>query len=681
MENTFEITVQVNNDTRVVTKLPTAVNLTEIRKILSEKSEIRMGRKAYFCQAIEDSPIIPHDEEEKYFLENVIDSLKRLKLKGEIEPNWADIIERNSLKCGLFFTKNGPKSAEKKAFEILQYPKSTLQIPITSDQELNCRTEIDDIRAKNLFVTTSLDANLPYTPISAMLGGSYQSNSVNHSNNVNIKTYQKSIRIKAIFSMSESQIEPTKEFVSAVDVALVSTNRRESLEQVTKDFGKVWCKKLGIGGSILYVLKGESIVNESRMCDEINIGGGFGIGGTAGKGTETNQMNALTSEYSYFQIRGGLENYFHEQGMSGWIKSLDDYKTWEVVTYSDIHSIFDILDEGRRTKVATALGKRIIDSQVEKLDFRMDISKPYPHLYKIPKKYDLSNCQIFVTEMKDDNSDTIFASRVHYINDKESPVILLHRLGTLNKKLKYQKFSIRLGWIVLGTSTMLNLLEQNSTEPVFENGESLITVKNEHCSAIISSRKLNPNESLLASYVSRSKNLQENHQKSKYITRSHFIYNDKNDTIEACAFCYDLEKKQLLYQLGDLNTEFSINHSIIFGQQIDKYGQAQITSESRITLIQPKRYRILFDSYRDLTSQLGTQSCLQSPIFINLVLDKCPKNCPHGVFNITPNYAEFKYIDIDFFNMSLKNRQIAYFRAPIRIKDNDDDGRSDAMSL
>ncbi|CAG8500447.1 11104_t:CDS:2 [Ambispora gerdemannii] len=210
------------DDTRVVTKLPTAANLTEIRKILSGKSELIMGRKAYFCQSIKDSPIIPHDEEKKYFLENVIDSVKRLKLR------------------------NGSKSAEKKAFEILQYPKSTLQIPITSEQELNCRTEIDDIRAKNLFVTTSLDVNLPYTLISAMLGGSYQSNSVNHNNNVNIKTYQKSTRIKAIFSMSESEIKPTKEFVSAVDVAVarVSTNRRESLEQVTRDFGKFWCKKL-----------------------------------------------------------------------------------------------------------------------------------------------------------------------------------------------------------------------------------------------------------------------------------------------------------------------------------------------------------------------------------------------------------------------------------------------------
>ncbi|CAG8583473.1 3859_t:CDS:2 [Ambispora leptoticha] len=41
--------------------------------------------------------------------------------------------------------------------------------------------------------------------------------------------------------------------------------------------------------------------------------------------------------------------------------------------------------------------------------------------------------------------------------------------------------SIKLDWIVFGTSTVLNL----PNEPVFESGELPFTVKNEHCSAII----------------------------------------------------------------------------------------------------------------------------------------------------------------------------------------------------
>ncbi|CAG8538429.1 6100_t:CDS:2 [Ambispora gerdemannii] len=667
MENTYsenlKVTVLVNDDVSVLTELPKAANLTEIRKILAKVPEIRMGHKAYFiCLRVEGTPIIPHNNERKYFLEDVIDDTKNpknMKIKGELEPNWTEIINNNLLEYGFFFTENGPKSATEKAFKIVKFPKTTLPNQIVLDQELNCKTEIDEIRIKSLFLTTNLDAKLPSIPIFARFGGSCQSNNVKHKNNVNSKTYQKSIRIKAIFSMSESEIKPTEEFVLAVDKALESKNRRKSLEQVSSEFGEFWCKKLGIGGSILYVKKGGSIVNENKRSKgkEVKVNLSFG-GGVGGKNEETNQMNAVASEYTCFEIRGGLKNLFRERDPGEWFTSLEDYKTWEVAAYfPEIHSIFDILDEERRAKVAEAFGTQIIDSQVVDLGFMMDISKPDPCIYEIPKQYDLSNCQIFVTEMKDmkdDNSDTIFASRVHYMNEKEPPVILLHRLGSLAKKTKYQKFSIKLGWIVLGTSTML------PTKLVFENGESKIKVGNKNCSAsIISSRELCPDESLLATCVSRSKDSQVNFAKSKYVTRSHFVY--ENNAIDACAFCYDLKTGELFYQLDNLEATFSINYSIIFGRQIDEFGQAQINSESRIS-IKSTRHKIDFGCYRNLT-----QPCLQSPVFVNLVLDKCPKQCPHGILNITPNHAEFKHIY--FSSPNLKDRQIAYFRAPIRIND------------
>ncbi|CAG8554564.1 8327_t:CDS:2 [Ambispora leptoticha] len=670
MENisSEEITVQVNDDSPILISLPKAANLTEIRNTLSERYDIKMGPKTYFVCPKDGSPTIPYHEEKKYSLENIINLTKNLKIKGELEPNWKEIIEKNKLECGLFFTDDGPRSAKEKAFEIeiVQHPK-TLSNHITRDEVIECKTETDDFRTKNLFVTANLDVNLPQIPISAKFDAFYQTNSIKHSANVKLNTYQKSIRIKAIFSMSESEVKPTKEFISAVDKAL-ELNCRESLKKVTEKFGQFWCKKLGIGGSILYVKKEESNIRR----EEKSIAGAIKFG----KHEETNQTNTATNIYAYFQIRGGLEKNYH-RGMEEWITSLEDYKTWEVAAYSDIHSIFDILDEERRKKVAAVLGKRIIDSRVVKLDFRMDISKPYPHIYKIPIKYDLSNCQIFVTEMKEDNnSDTIFASRVHYINDKDPPVILLHRLGSLNKIAKYQKFSIKLGWIVLGTSTIL----EQKTVPDFRSVESPITMNGKHCLTAIFPHELSPNESLLATCVSRSKNSRENHAKSKYITRSHFVSN--NGSIKACAFFYDLEKRELSYQLDDLNTHFLINYSIIIGQQNDEFGQAQIsnvTSVIKNKIHQTKRYKISFENYNHLTSQHendqfaatssthSTQSCLQNPIFVNLIMDKCSerRKCPHGVLNPTPKHAEFKSL----YSVDVNNKKIAYFRAPILINE------------
>ncbi|CAG8548417.1 13213_t:CDS:10 [Ambispora leptoticha] len=667
MENisSEEITVQVNDDSPLLISLPKAANLTEIRNILSERYDIKMGPKTYFVCPKDGSPTIPYHEEKKYSLENIINLTKNLKIKGELEPNWKEIIEKNKLECGLFFTDDGPRSAEEKAFEIVQYPKTTLLNQIASFQEIECKTEKDDFCTKNLFVVANLDVN-SHIPISAKFGAFYQKNSIKHSANVKLNTYRKSKKIKAIFSMSESEVKPTKEFISAVNKALESDYPREFLKKVTEKFGQFWCKKLEIGGSILYVKKEESNVKENIRREEKSIDGAIKFGKYEG----TNQMNAATNKYSYFQIRGGLEKDYHK-GMAGWFTSLEDYKTWEVAAYSDIHSIFDILDDERRKKVAEVFGKRIIDSRVVKLVFLMDISRPDPYIYELPIKYDLSNCQIFVTEMKDDNnSDTIFASRVHYINDKDPPVILLHRFGSLNKRPKIQKFSIKLGWIVLGTSTMLNL----PNEPIFESGESPITVKdNKHCSATISLHELGPNESLLATCVSRSRNFLDDCRESKYITRSHFVYN--NSSIKACAFFYDLISGKQFYQLDDLNTHFSINYSIIIGQQNDEFGQAQINVTSDSVIKNPfnqTRYKICFENYNHLTSQHendqfaatssthSTQSCLQNPIFVNLIMDKCSerRKCPHGVLNPIPEHVQFKSIH----RVDVNNEKIAYFR-------------------
>ncbi|CAG8593721.1 1565_t:CDS:10 [Ambispora gerdemannii] len=575
------------------------------------------------------------DHESELFLFEILTDKNSLKIQRE--PDWAKINENCNFEYGLNFTSKGPSKGKEKAVEILDILYHSVTMQSFGCSEL---VECKEAKEKLCILNYLASSQLPFSPVSMRLGGSMQSTSQKNDKE-EITIYRKDRRIMAILKLNESDIKPTKKFEDAVDEALRSNDPRKSLENVTEQYGQFFCKGFEIGGIILSIGQNKKITN-------LRIG-------------KINPINYSNDGDEFFQMCGGLENRYLVEGMRGWLDSLKNYKNWRVAEYFDICSIFDILDEERRTKVATALGRRIIDSQVVKLELVMDISKPDPFIYqyKIPKEYDLSDCQIFVTEMKDDNSDTIFASRVHYINDKESPVILLYRLGKLKKQPAFRRFSVKLGLSILGISTILNLDGQNL---VFESGESLITVKDEHCSAIITSRKLNPHESLLATCVSRSNSFTNaDPLTSKYLARYHFVYND--GAIEACAFFYDLEKRELFYQLDNLNTTFSISYSIISGQRNNKFGQAQITSESCITGIKSKRYKILFDSYRDLT-----QSCLRNPIFVNLILNKCPKYCPHGVFNITPDYAEFKYIiDVGFFNTSLKNMQIVYFCAPYAV--------------
>ncbi|CAG8701889.1 7492_t:CDS:2, partial [Ambispora gerdemannii] len=138
---------------------------------------------------------------------------------------------------------------------------------------------------------------------------------------------------------------------------------------VAKEYGPLWCKKLGIGGRILSKESKEKNLNEYNNSRETKASGKLKatdyieIDGEAGKSQQTKQMNSFVNEYSFFRMFGGLEESYHESGMSGWINSLNDYQKWAVAEYTDINSIFDILDQERRSKVAVALTKRIVESK------------------------------------------------------------------------------------------------------------------------------------------------------------------------------------------------------------------------------------------------------------------------------------------------------------------------------
>ncbi|CAG8699968.1 562_t:CDS:1, partial [Ambispora gerdemannii] len=162
----------------------------------------------------------------------------------------------------------------------------------------------------------------------------------------------------------------------------------------------------------------------------------------------------------------------------------------------------------------------------------------------LPSNLQLSNTDhIFVTVMKGDDSEdeskNLFATRVHYIDDKSPPVILIHRLGKLKERSESPLVKLKLGWIVIGTSTMLNL-----AQPVFESDKIEIKTNNsdKRLIAIIpNKRKIDPNNSLLATCVSRAKNSQDDPKDSKYVAGVHFVDKNGGGTIEACAFCYNLQ--------------------------------------------------------------------------------------------------------------------------------------------
>ncbi|CAG8480578.1 2356_t:CDS:2 [Ambispora leptoticha] len=681
------INVQINSDTPVLIPLSMGETMNEIRLLLADDPNIRMSSKMAFMSPFSR---IPQNYERNFTLTEILHPNNNLKIIGEHEPDWEYIKSSCKLEYGVNFTEKGPESAKKKAFDITKLDARKLASTDAIDETIVCQTEIDKICVQNFLVKSEITANLPrWLLISTALEGSGETE--NHKNSRNSITCQTSKIIKATISYSDSEIKPTKEFIESVDKALASDDPPKNLEEVAKDYGPLWCKKLGIGGRIVSKESKEKNTTECNNSREIKasvklrVNEHVEISGDTGKSQQTKKMSLFANETSSCRIFGGSEDIYREESKKGWINSLNDFQKWAVAEYAEINSIFDILDQERRSKIATALTKRIVESQVEALSFRMDLSKTDPYIYELPSNLQLSNTdRIFVTVMKGDESqnepEDLFATRVHYIDNKDLPVILIHRLGELKKRSVSPMIKLKLGWIVVGISPILNLFEHSSAQPVFESDEIEIKANNKRLMAVIPNKgKIDPNSSLLATCVSRAKNLQDDPKNSRYITGTHFYKNVAIETcaIEACAFCYDLQNTQA--QFDDMPIKLSVNYSIVAGTGKHQFGQTQIISKPITSsllgslLSQPKHYKVLFDVYSELTEQpmtpattppneqeplLSAQKTLQSPVFVSLVLDNCPAHCIHGFFNITPNHAIFESLN----NSITKNGQnIAYF--------------------
>ncbi|CAG8589015.1 5764_t:CDS:2 [Ambispora gerdemannii] len=624
-----EIKVQINDDTPILIQLPINKTLNEIRRLLAVEPSIRMGSKMDFMSPFSR---ILQDYECDYFLLKILYD-NNLRIIGEQEPDWRYIKEVCKLEYGVNFLKKGPESAKKKAFDITRLHLRKLERPKIIDETVVCKTEIDKICVENLIEKSQVTANLLWSSISATLSRSRKTEK--HINIENSITYLSTKRITATISYSESEVKPTEGFIKDVDKALASADPHKNLENVAKEYGPLWCKKLEIGGRILYKESQEKNINEynnsreKKASGKLKAAGYAEIGGEAARSQQLRQMDSFANEYSFFRMFGGLEESYHESGMSGWINSLDDYQKWEVAEYTEINSIFDILDQERRSKVAR---KRIIAPTFK------------------------------------------YRSYIRDNDDKNTPVIIIHRLGKLKEKSSIIEVKLKLGWIVVRKSTMLNLFGQ----PVFESDEIEIKANDNDkrlMAVIPNKRKFDPNSSLLATCVSKTDS-QDDPRDSKYIAGTHFVY--KDGALEACAFCYDLQNMKPCLQFDNIPIKLSVNYSIVAGTGKHQFGQTQITSKSLGTLSllsQSKRSEVSFNGYLELTEQptipstfssnelepslsSSAQRKLQSPVFVSLILDKCPTHCVHGFFNITPKHAIFKSLN----SSSTKDGQkIAYF--------------------
>ncbi|CAG8478330.1 9082_t:CDS:2 [Ambispora leptoticha] len=523
------VNVKVNEETPILLKLPLNAKLSDIRLILNNEPEIRMNNKMSF---LGQSNKIDKDKETELLLSEILIK-NNLNIIGEIEPDWmTTMTEICALGYGLHFTEKGPFPAKEKAFSIMRLIPEILPHPFTDEEIVVCKNEEENLCVRNLISNSNI------TDKSSSIFENVRSQYSTAETCKDDDIYSKFKRLIATLTIKESDIKPTKNFENAVDEALASHNKRESLRKATDDFGQFWCKKYEIGGVIL-----------SKM------------------------SNSSPTSESFFKIHGVLEETYRTEGISEWFNSLKDYKTWGIAEYLDICSIFDILDKDRRTKISLAMGKTIHHSQVLKFNPIFNLADRRPVL----------------------------------------------------------------GYIVVGKSPS-NLFEQKSEQLTLESSEIPLIVTKDRCSAIIKEQTRNPSTALIATCVTKSKNRQSDPKDSEFIIGAHF--NIKNNTIEACVFCYD-RKMNPYHQFNSLSDNLFLDRCIISEQQNLLSGQAQIIERDFTRfLFASKKSKIAFDNYPRIISTSYTNSNdesaqgFQNPVFLNLITTNCEEEGVHGFFKI-----------------------------------------------
>ncbi|CAG8578036.1 4890_t:CDS:2 [Ambispora leptoticha] len=534
------ISVQVDEDLPILLKLPTNMKLNHIRTMLEEEPEIKMNCDMYFMN--ETSRVL-RGHESGFRLFEILIGENGLKIQKNY---WAKIKENCKIEYGINFTPTGPLNGKKRVVEISNHSMTPTKTGY--DQIIKCEKEEENFYVKNYLAESCFKTPLPGLKI----GLSAQSKS--QENITEFTVYHRMKRAKEIVTLND--IKPTKEFTDAVDKALES-KERESLVNVAKDYGLFFCKSFEVGGIILSIKQDKEINTNITEFKEINAQ--FDL--TANSqirmegSRETSQTNSLNDGYEFFQMLGGIEESYREEGIRGWLNSLKNCKNWRIIEYLDICSIFHLLDKDRQTRIFTE--NKIRFSRVINFDAIFDLADRRPCIKTIPEDIKLSDTdQMYLTIMKAEKQRGDFVARLHYINENSQPIILVQQLGKLKNKANLKCFSFKLGCTVVSKS-LSSLFEQDSEKLTLESSETqLITTKN-RCSAVIKNKARDPNTGLIATCVTRSKNIQSDPRDSEFIMGSYF--NIKNSAIEACMFCYD-KQMNLYNQFDSLPYKLSLNN-------------------------------------------------------------------------------------------------------------------------
>ncbi|CAG8725432.1 17020_t:CDS:2, partial [Racocetra fulgida] len=284
------------------------------------------------------------------------------------------------------------------------------------DDEKKFEEEIEHKFAKNPALKVEATIPLPWAFTSLNFGFNIETLSEKKQQAAKSCKYKFINSVKCSIRIMRDEIEPTKEFIEAIENALNKQTDEEKLnaiEALWQEFG-CFCKINS--NSETYTEFDKTQFSSSLQ------------GSSLSYKSEKDSSIFVNKSYNYYMVIGGDDSLRPDindsRSQEKWFETLYNCDKWKPINYSEVIWIYDLLDDKLRTKLLKLFGQDVLLYDACEVVFNnTNMMKPKKiEIKKIPP--DMANNQIYATVYKTNCIDENFS--VHVVYHKLKIIAGLH---------------------------------------------------------------------------------------------------------------------------------------------------------------------------------------------------------------------------------------------------------------
>ncbi|CAG8435897.1 10777_t:CDS:2 [Scutellospora calospora] len=442
-----------------------SMNLSEVRKLLENLENVYMGENMVFLKENIKTQIHPDKEKNLNVLKILAHDNCIHIMKYPTKPSSFQFVNKYNLLHGCYFTSDGYiKRAKNKAFKFKNkiVAKIDMNNPYLKDDRIEYAEEIDQMFIKNPYMKINATIPLPWPLPSLKFGINIESSSEKWRQTTGSYRYEVFDCAKCSMNIPRNEIEPTEEFKDAIKKVLEQQTYEERLNAIkalSQEFGFFFPMFTEFGGRIQcrVELNSETSANSKKENFEVNLQD-FSSSYNSKKGSSTSICNVISS----CKIIGGDEtdpDIRDRKSRQKWTETLRTCDKWRPINYSEIISVYDMLDNKLRAQFLEGFGQEVLLSGIVEVRFNSkDIVEPQTRkIENIPSNIlaNMENNQIYATVYNDKSIHKVFSAHVVYYHNKSASLVIQCIKTKEVEELKEQKFNhvVKVAWMIVGFRT------------------------------------------------------------------------------------------------------------------------------------------------------------------------------------------------------------------------------------